>query len=77
MLALVPASQLAAQEPPAPITAVAPATLNRLFSEAEAAFAAKDFDTAVAKIQELLAAGIVEHPTAVASGSPTHSGKEP
>ena len=56
MLALVPASQLAAQEPPAPITAVAPATLNRLFSEAEAAFAAKDFDTAVAKIQELLAA---------------------
>ena len=33
---------------------VAPATLNRLFTEIEAAFAAKDYATAVAKIQELL-----------------------
>lgn len=34
---------------------VAPATLNRLFSEAEAAFGAKEYATAVAKIEELLA----------------------
>lgn len=33
---------------------VAPATLNRLFTEIEAAFAAKDYAAAVAKIQELL-----------------------
>ena len=35
---------------------VAPATLNRLFTEAEAAFGTKDYGTAVAKIQELLVA---------------------
>lgn len=33
---------------------MAPATLNRLFTEIEAAFTAKDYATAVAKIQELL-----------------------
>lgn len=43
----------------APATPVLPvianaATLNRLFSEVEAAFAAKEYDTAVAKIEELL-----------------------
>lgn len=36
------------------VAPVSPATLNRLFSEVEAAFAAKDYATAVAKIQELL-----------------------
>jgi tetratricopeptide (TPR) repeat protein len=33
---------------------VTPATLNRLFSEAEAAFTAKQYDTAITKIEELL-----------------------
>ena len=46
-----------AQAPPAaPAAPVAPATLNRLFGEAEAAFTAKDYPTAVAKIEELLKA---------------------
>lgn len=35
---------------------VSPAALNRLFAEAEAAFAAKEYTTAVTKIEELLAA---------------------
>lgn len=39
---------------PAPVAPVDPGTLNRLFSEAEAAFAAKDYLGAVAKIEELL-----------------------
>ncbi len=46
-----------AQAPPAlPVAPVAPATLNRLFGEAEAAFGATppDYPTAVAKIEELL-----------------------
>jgi tetratricopeptide (TPR) repeat protein len=53
-----PASVVAqAPAPPAaPAAPVAPATLNRMFSEAEAAFTAKDYMTAVSKIQELLAA---------------------
>lgn len=45
------------QTPPAaPVLPViaSPATFNRLFSEAEAAFGAKQYDTAVAKIEELL-----------------------
>ncbi len=44
--------------PPAPAAPVAPATLNRLFGEAEAAFGATppDYATAVAKIEELLKA---------------------
>ncbi|RYD22985.1 MAG: tetratricopeptide repeat protein, partial [Verrucomicrobiaceae bacterium] len=55
LLASSPAARLVAQEPPpAPAAPVAPATLQRLFSEAEAAFGTKDYDTAVAKIQELL-----------------------
>lgn len=55
LLASFPAARLVAQEPPpAPAAPVAPATLQRLFSEAETAFGAKDYDTAVAKIQELL-----------------------
>ena len=46
-----------AQAPPAaPAPVVGPATWNRLFNEAEAAFAAKNYDTVIAKIQELLAA---------------------
>ncbi|MGL4399252.1 MAG: tetratricopeptide repeat protein [Luteolibacter sp.] len=43
------------QAPP-PAAPVSPAALNRLFGEAEAAFNAKDYTTAVAKIEELLAA---------------------
>lgn len=39
--------------PALPVIA-SPATLNRLFSEAEAAFGAKQYDTAIAKIEELL-----------------------
>ncbi len=57
LLAGIPASRMQAQKPapaPAPVPFVSPATLNRLFSEAEAAFAAKEYDKAVAKIQELL-----------------------
>ena len=60
ILGVVPASRLEAQVPPtapaAPSTYVPLATLNRLFSEAEAGFAAKDYPTAIAKIQELLKA---------------------
>lgn len=44
-----------AQQPPAaPPAVVSPATLNRVFGEAEAAFTAKDYNGAVAKIEELL-----------------------
>jgi tetratricopeptide (TPR) repeat protein len=43
------------QAPP-PAAPVSPAALNRLFSEAEAAFNEKEYITAVAKIEELLAA---------------------
>ena len=57
VLGFFPASQVEAQAPPAaPAAPVAPATLNRLFSEAEAAFAAKEYLGAVAKIEELLVA---------------------
>ncbi len=46
-----------AQAPaPAAPTLVSPATLNRLFGEAEAAFTAKDYTLAVSKIEELLKA---------------------
>ncbi len=56
-MGLVPAARLAAQEPPpAPAAPVAPATLIRLYEEAEKAFAEKTYETAVSKIQELLAA---------------------
>jgi TolA-binding protein len=45
----------AAPAAPAMIEApVSPAALNRLFAEAEAAFAAKEYTTAVSKIEELL-----------------------
>lgn len=57
-LVVLPVTHLEAQpaEPPAaPAAPVAIATLNRLFTDAEAAFAAKQYDTAVTKIQELLA----------------------
>jgi tetratricopeptide (TPR) repeat protein len=42
--------------PAAPVLPVvaSPATLNRLFSEAEAAFGTQNYDTAIAKIEELL-----------------------
>lgn len=60
LLGVIPVSRVEAQEPPAapaaPAAPVAPATLNRIFGEAEAAFAAKDYLTAVAKIEELLKA---------------------
>jgi tetratricopeptide (TPR) repeat protein len=42
--------------PAAPAVPVSPAALNRLFAEAEAAFTAKEYVTAVEKIEELLAA---------------------
>jgi tetratricopeptide (TPR) repeat protein len=49
-----------AQAPPvvpgAPVAVVAPATLQRLFTEAENAFTAKDYAVAVAKLEELLRA---------------------
>lgn len=50
-----------AQAPPAaapavPAVPVSPAAMNRLFAEAEAAFGAKEYTTAVAKIEELLVA---------------------
>ena len=60
LLGAIPGSRLEAQAPPAvpaaPSTYVPPTTLNRLFSEAEAGFVAKDYPTAIAKIQELLKA---------------------
>jgi outer membrane protein assembly factor BamD (BamD/ComL family) len=46
-------SQTPAAAPVLPVIA-SPATFNRLFSEAEAAFGAKQYDTAIAKIKELL-----------------------
>lgn len=55
LLGLVPATRVEAQAPPAaPAAPVAPATLNRIFNEAEKAFGEKNYDVAVAKIQELL-----------------------
>ncbi len=55
LVGLVPAARVEAQAPAAaPAAPVAPATLNRMFNEAETAFAEKKFDEAVAKIQELL-----------------------
>jgi tetratricopeptide (TPR) repeat protein len=55
ILVLASTSRSEAQEEPAvPAAPVAPATLNRLFSEAEKAFTDKDYPTAVAKIEELL-----------------------
>jgi TolA-binding protein len=52
------ATRSVAQAPPpaAPTEVVGPATWNRLFNEAEAAFTAKNYETAIAKIQELLKA---------------------
>lgn len=49
-------SQTGPSTPAAPVLpiVVTPATLNRLYSDAEAAFAAKQYDTAIAKIEELL-----------------------
>ena len=57
LLGIIPVARVNAQTPPAvPAAPVSPATLNRLFNEAEAAFGAKQYDTAVSKIQELLVA---------------------
>ena len=42
--------------PAAPAAPVSPAALNRLFTEAEESFTAKDYPTAVTKITELLTA---------------------
>ncbi len=47
-------AQTPTEAPAAPIGPVAPATLNRLFNETDAAFAAKDYNTALEKTQELL-----------------------
>ena len=56
-LGISPGSYLFAQpEQAAPVTATATATLNRLFTEAEAAFASKKYLSAVDKIRELLVA---------------------
>jgi TolA-binding protein len=50
-------SMVSAQEPPpAPAAPVSPAALNRLFTEAEAAFAEKNYPVAVEKIEALLTA---------------------
>ncbi len=55
LLGVLTVDQLRAQTPPAaPVEIVAPATLQRLFTEAENAFTAKDYLGAVAKIEELL-----------------------
>jgi outer membrane protein assembly factor BamD (BamD/ComL family) len=55
VLGLGAAFRSEAQEaPPAAPAYVTPAALNRLFAAAEAAFTAKDYPTAVAKIEELL-----------------------
>ncbi len=51
--AALPVFSQAPAAPALPVIA-SPATLNRLFSEAEAAFGAKQYETAVAKIEELL-----------------------
>lgn len=45
-----------AQAPAPPAAPVAPATLNRLFSEAEKAFGAKEYGTAAEKLTELIKA---------------------
>lgn len=51
------AARSGAQAPPAAAAeVVGPATWNRLFSEAEAAFTAKNYEAAIAKIQELIKA---------------------
>jgi len=54
-MAQAPKPPAAPSAPAAPVTA-SPALLNKLFGEAEKAFTDKDFNTAVAKIQELLTA---------------------
>ena len=54
LIGIVSTTRVVAQAPPPappPVVAVAPATLNRIYSEAEAAFGNKDYDTAVAKIR--------------------------
>lgn len=48
-----PAPPAAPAAPALPVIAT-PAVLNRIYSEAEAAFAAKEYDKAIAKIEELL-----------------------
>lgn len=60
LFAVALVTPLGAQEPGAAPAAsaavVGPATWNRLFTEAEAAFAAKNYETAIDKIQELIKA---------------------
>lgn len=68
-LSAIGAGSLQAQEPTAPTeekkeesapvapaapTVVSPATLNRLFDQADKAFADKDYDTVLSSIRELL-----------------------
>lgn len=54
LLGFVPAARVEAQKPTAPITQIAPATLNRMFNEAETAFSEQKYGEAVNQIQELL-----------------------
>lgn len=54
MVGVISAPQAFAQAPEAPEAPVSPAGLIQMFADAEAAFAAKDYLTAVAKIQGLL-----------------------
>ena len=58
ILGLATTTHLEAQPAPGVVAGapVAPGTLNRMFNEAEAAFAAKDYTGAVTKIEALLAA---------------------
>ncbi|NQX02432.1 hypothetical protein HQ447_17375, partial [bacterium] len=59
VISLVSTARLDAQAPApaaAPAAPISPAALNRLFADAEKAFADKDYPTAVSKIEELLQA---------------------
>src|ERR1035437_1447296 len=49
-----PAQAQAPAAPAAPAITVVPAVLNRLFREADEAFASKDYKTAAAKLEELV-----------------------
>lgn len=53
-LGAVPAARVEAQTPGAAPAQVAPATLNRMFNEAETAFAEQKYEDGIAKIRELL-----------------------
>lgn len=56
-------SPVHAQAPAAPVIPMTPGAMNKLFTEAEAAFTANDYGTAASKIEELLKA-LVNRPNA-------------